>query len=317
MDANTIEELSMEVTVEETQRVLRDMGSYKAHGPDGFRAIFFKKTWDITRAVVHSFVRKSVEEGMIFEKATESSLALIPKESKPCNICEFMPLSPCNVAYKLVSKVIVKRLKHLMKELISLCQASFLPGCQGLDNVVILQEFVHSLRFTKAKKGAAIIKVGLEKAYDQMEWAFVEQTLEDAGMLGKIVYVIMKLLSCGSCYLICNEEATDGFKPSRGLHQGDPLSSNLFVQCMERLGALAAEQGKGWKSEDNESFSQRSRSVIRFFADDLILFSEVVDDQLQYLKEGLGLFCQSSGQRVNFGKSAMLCLENVHPLEAK
>lgn len=44
-----------------------------------------------------------------------------------------------------------------------------------------------------------------------MEWAFVEWTLEDAGMLGKIVNVIMQLLSCGSCHLIRKGEAIDSF----------------------------------------------------------------------------------------------------------
>lgn len=39
-----------------------------------------------------------------------------------------------------------------------------------------------------------------------------------------------------------------------------------------------------------------------FFADDLILFSKAIDDQLLCLKEGLGAFCNSSGQKVNFGK---------------
>lgn len=97
---------------------------------------------------------------------------------------------------------------------------SFVPGRQGLNNVVICQEYVHSLRFTKVKKGVAIIKVDLKKAYDRLEWAFVESTMEDMGLRGNTVNVIMQLLSRGSCRLVWNEEATDTFMPSRGSAKG-------------------------------------------------------------------------------------------------
>lgn len=53
-----------------------------------------------------------------------------------------------------------------------------------------------------------------------------------------------------------------------------------------------------------------------FFADDLLFFSEAKDDQLQCIREGLDLFCKSSGQKVNFAKSSMLCSSNVPVREA-
>lgn len=128
VDTNTQEEQGKEVIMEETKRVPRDMGSYKALGPDGYQAIFFKKTWHITGEAVHSFVKKAIEDGEISEEAAEASLVLIPKETKPCNICGFRPLILCNAAYKLISKVIVNRLKLLTRELISPSHASFVPG---------------------------------------------------------------------------------------------------------------------------------------------------------------------------------------------
>lgn len=106
-------------------------------------------------------MKTAIDEGVLPKEAAEAALVLIPKEAKSCNIRGFRPLSLCNVSYKLVSKVIVNRLKLLKKELISPCQASFVPGRQGLDNAVICQEFVHTLRYTKARRGTAIIKLDL------------------------------------------------------------------------------------------------------------------------------------------------------------
>lgn len=97
------------------------MDSYKTPGPDDFYAIFFKKTWDIMGVEVHSFVRNAIVEGAILDEATEASLVPISKEPKPCSIRGFRPLSLCNIACKLIPKVIVNKLKGLMQELISPC----------------------------------------------------------------------------------------------------------------------------------------------------------------------------------------------------
>src|SRR4051812_33057995 len=107
---------------------------------------------------------------------------------------------------------------------------------QGVDNAVLCQEFVHSLTSTKAKKGAVVIKLDIEKAYGHMDWGFIRQTLEDAKILGNLSYAIMKLISRGSCMLLWNGKTTNMIKPSRESRQGDPLCPYLFVLYMERLG---------------------------------------------------------------------------------
>lgn len=115
------------------------------------------------------FVRGVMGGGVIPAEAAEALLVLIPKELKPSSMRGFRPLSICNVRYKLISKVIIGRLKEIWSSLISLFQASFDPRRQSLDNFVICQEFVHTMRHTKARMGSVIIKLDLDKAYDRLE----------------------------------------------------------------------------------------------------------------------------------------------------
>ena len=69
---------------------------------------------------------------------------------------------------KVVSKVIVGRLKNLMPQLISEVQSSFVPGRHITDNIIVAQEIIHSMRKMKGKRGFMAIKVDLEKAYDRL-----------------------------------------------------------------------------------------------------------------------------------------------------
>lgn len=90
--------------------------------------------------------------------------------------------------------MVVNRLKSLLGKVTSPRQAAFIPGCQSIDNIIICQEVSHSLKFTKARRGGIVVKLGLEKAYDRMEWPFIEDTLREASIPEKLVGVIMEIL---------------------------------------------------------------------------------------------------------------------------
>lgn len=167
-------------------------------------------------------------------------------------------------------------------------------------------------RYTNARRGAAIIKVDLKKACDRLEWSFIESTLEVEGVpRRKLAEVIMRLVSTGSRRLLWNGEITDEIKPSKGLRQGDPFSLYLFELCMERLGHWFEKKVRKSRLKPLKAARRGQGLSYLLFADDLLLSSEVVEDQLVCLREGLELFYESSGQKVNYNKSSMLCSMNV------
>lgn len=196
-------------TMEETKKALWQMGSWKAPVPDGFHVGFFKRTRECTGASIHRFFSGVLQGADFPPEAIESLLVLVPKKTKPSSIKDFKPIVLCNVSVKLVSKVTANRVKVMLKEVVSSNQPSFILGRHIGDNVIICQEILHILRYTKARKGGMISKIDMEKAYDRMEWDFVEETLGDANIPQALIKAIMKLIQKSSCRLIWNGEATD------------------------------------------------------------------------------------------------------------
>lgn len=84
-----------------------------------------------------SMVKRGFEFGEVGEYPNKTLIVLILKMAGPEVISQFRPISLCTVLYKLLMKVIVKRLKPLLPLLIDENQTSFVGGRYILDNVVI------------------------------------------------------------------------------------------------------------------------------------------------------------------------------------
>ncbi|XP_061369208.1 uncharacterized protein LOC133312081 [Gastrolobium bilobum] len=110
-------------------------------------------------------------------------------------------------------------------------QCSFVKGRHSSDNIVFAQEIFHSMGI---KKGWMAIKVDLEKVYDRLGWDFIKDTLQDIQLPEDLINLIMKCISTASMNVLWNGATTREFNPSRGVRQGDPISSYLFVLCIER-----------------------------------------------------------------------------------
>ena len=87
----------------------------------------------------------------------------------PEQITQFHPISLCNTLYKVLSRILVQRLKPYMVEIINPCQAGFVSGHRTSDNIILVQEVIRTLRYRRGRTGYVAIKLDLEKAYDRLE----------------------------------------------------------------------------------------------------------------------------------------------------
>ena len=115
---------------------------------------------------------------MVPSYLNETLISLIPKCQNPESLSNYRPISLCNSVYKVVSKIIVARIRPYLSNLISPVQTAFVPSQRGTDNVLIAQELFHALDKKKGRTGFMAIKLDLEKAYDRLEWSFIHRVLQ-------------------------------------------------------------------------------------------------------------------------------------------
>ncbi|PNX93586.1 ribonuclease H, partial [Trifolium pratense] len=259
--------------------------------------------WHIVGEDVYNLVCQAFASGTFNSCIGETLIALIPKVDYPQNFKEFRPISLCNTIYKLITKVLVNRLRPYLDQIIGPYQSSFLPGRGTCDNAIVLQEVIHSMKKSKKKKGDVVYKIDLEKAYDHVNWEFLRSCLIQFGFPPITITLIMHCVSASSLSLIWNGQRLPSFSPTRGLRQGDPLSPYLFVICMESLShaILQAVDNNAWKPV---SISRNGPGLSHlFFADDVLLFSKATVSQATVIEGILTKFANLSGLRVNIQKS--------------
>lgn len=232
------DELTMierEVSKSDIFNVVNHMGAFKAPGPDGLQAAFFQSQWQVVGDSLCSLVLEIFRNHEKVRDINQTLITLIPKVDNVSNIRDFRPISLCNVAYKVITKILAHRLRFIMGTLVNPCQSSFIPNRQSRDNINVAQEVFHSMRTKKGKVGWMAIKIDLEKAYDRLSWSFIKETLDDIGLPKNFVDLICHCISSSRLRMLWNGEALEEFSPSRGIRQGDPISPYPFVLCIGKL----------------------------------------------------------------------------------
>lgn len=241
----------------------------------------------------------------------DTSITLIPKVKHPQQISQYRPIALCPVPYKIASKMVTNRLKVWMNVIVGEEQSAFVPGRNITDNVLVAFESVHTMRRRKKGKNySCAVKLDMMKAYDRVEWHYLQAVMQRLGFSHNFIALIMKCVTLVRFSVKVNGELLPVFHPSRGLRQEDPASPFLFLLCAEGLISLLNNYG---------SFIDRGvRASVRspwinhlLFADDCLIFISAKGESGDRLNEILNIYAMCSGQSVNKDKSAVYFTPNT------
>ncbi|XP_010481107.1 PREDICTED: uncharacterized protein LOC104759943 [Camelina sativa] len=298
-------ELTEPITEEELYRAVRSMSREKAPGPDGFNPGFYHGHWSTIHTGVYKFAKLLFEEGELDPRMNNTHICLIPKVSQPSEVRDYRPISLANVAYKIISKALAERLKPWLNDIISTNQSAFIPGRMITDNILIAHELIHSLHTKKLVKPFIATKLDISKAFDKVEWSFIEAVMRRMGFSDLWCKWIMKCITTVSYSVFINGQPVGQIKPQRVIRQGDPISPCVYLLCTEALSALIQHNIKEKKFDGFKASRNGPPISHLLFADDSLMFCRASVDECTTILNILQHYEKASGQSVNFQKSAI------------
>jgi hypothetical protein len=293
-------------SAKEVKEALFQMCPTKAPGPDGYPAHFFQKQWYLCGDEITDIVIRLLNGDDSPEEINSTFIVLIPKVQNPTSLSQYRPISLFNVVFKIASKVLANRLKQILPEIISEEQSAFVSGRLITDNVITAYECLHFMKNNRSKRnGHCALKLDMKKAYDCLEWSYLEEIMKKLGLSHKFVDTVMRGVQSVTFSVLLNGKPTEEFKPSRGVRQGDLISPYLFLLAAESLSCLLNDAMRSGDLGGIHVAATAPRVNHLLFIDDCLLFCRALAGEAARLKDIVDKYCFASGQRVNNEKSSI------------
>ncbi|XP_062107089.1 uncharacterized protein LOC133818316 [Humulus lupulus] len=185
--------------------------STKSPGPDGFDSGFFKDLWqdigkDICSTIVQGFATRQFPSEL-----HETTISLVPKVSNPTWAIDYRPIACCSTLYKCMDKLLCSRMHLVLPILIQPNQGDFVRGRSIAHNIMIFQDLIKKYGRASTSPRCAI-KIDLSKAYDTVDWQFLEDLLRAFCFLMKFIGWITTCVRNTSYSLLMNGKVQSSFK---------------------------------------------------------------------------------------------------------
>ena len=288
------------MTVAECYNALKELKWNKSPGNDGFTAEFYCTFWPALGDLIVGALNEAFDRGELSNSQKQGVITLIEKEGKDnLHIKNYRPITLLNVDYKILSKVLAKRIKEVLGEIIYVDQVGYIKNRNIGEAVRLIDDmFFYSLN----RNIGFLAAIDFEKAFDSISHDFLLHVLKVFGFGDSFCEWIKILYTDIRSCVMNGGHSTGYFNIERGVRQGDPLSPYLFVLAIEILTLCI-------RKDDNIKGIKLGQSDIKqvLYADDITLFLQD-RKSIERVQQILEAFEKISGLKVNKEKTNFVWL---------
>ena len=293
--------LSEDITEAELYQALKSMRSVSAPGMDGITVKFYLHFWDLVKGDLLQCFRTAFEAGSLNLTQRQGLLKLLPKKNR--NLL-FLPnwrgITLLNVDFKLITKVLSRRLKHILPEIIHPDQRGFVHGRRLSNGILDIYALLDLLDDEEKLLDFLVCSIDIEKAFDSLSWDFVRYTLNKFGFPQSFLKWFDVCYNNKQVYIMNNGELSQAIDVTRGNAQGCPLSPLLFVLAIEILAIRIRNN-----NEITGITVSETEKKLNLVADDVLIMMENTYSGCEALENELGEFSLNSGLSINLNKSTV------------
>ncbi|XP_028085590.1 uncharacterized protein LOC114286614 [Camellia sinensis] len=202
-------------TEAEIWEAIQDCDGNKAPGPDGFNLACIQSCWKIMKMEIIQLMHEFHTNGKLSRGINSSFIVLIPKKDNPIGLGDYRPISLVSSVYKVLAKVLSRRIKRVLPMVISEVQSAFVCGKYILDGVLIANEVVDGWK--RSKKKGIILKLDFEKVYDSINWEFLVSMMRNFGFGEQWIRWMKTCISTAKISVLVNGAPTEEFQLQKEL----------------------------------------------------------------------------------------------------
>ena len=289
------------ITTEEYKQSLFSMKLNKSPGTDGLSVEFYQTFWNQLKGPFMNSLNESIQKGQLTDTQSHGILSLIFKSGDETYLNNWRPITLLNVDYKIIARTLAQRLQKVITNVVSTDQNGYIKNRFIGLSIRQIQDIIDYAEENNLE--GAVLFLDYQKAFDSIEWNFMNMTLEKFGFGNNFINSVKMLYKNAKNSIINNGWVSNSFSISRGIRQGCPISALLYILSAEIM-AVNIRNNKNIRG-----IKVRNAKEIKLtqMADDTTIFLES-ENCIPVLLNEIQRFTEVSGLKLNKSKTKGILL---------
>ena len=300
MSVQLAECLLQPLSSQEVSKAIKALAKDVCPRLDGLGVQWYIQYWDLIGDGLTKAYQHILDSGNMPQEWNEGLIYMIPKTNGQLEeLRNWRPITLLNVIYKILAKTIARRLQPYLSELIHDSQTGFIQERSIFDNIFLFWEMV---AFAEVhKQDLAVLFLDFEKAYDRVDWDFMEGTLLRMGFPNIWIRGVAALYRNAHSSLLFVGDIGKHLSISRLVRQGCPLAPFLFLLVAE---AFSVHLNSQYANIKGLALPMPNADVDSEFVDDTTLYVHASQSNLLQVQKAVDEFSDASGALINWNKSS-------------